>query len=221
MKSSLLLPLLFLCQLTLAQTKSIGVFDNHVDSGNPKIKGDVTYKKSTKTYLLTGAGYNIWFARDEFQFLYKELTGDFTLTANFEFIGAGKDPHRKIGWMVRESLADTAVHVSAVSHGDGLVVMQWRTAAGAAMRDPQDEIFFAEKFLPQVIQMERVGQKLTMRVGNPGEALKTVGSYEGNLPDAVLGGVYICSHNPEVAEQARVWNVKIDRPGSVGSATKK
>lgn len=211
MPSRCLISLLLLSQLAFAQTKPLGAFDHHADVGNPALTGNVTYQRSDGSYRLRGAGYNIWFKRDEFQFLYKNLTGDFTLTANFEFVGTGTDPHRKIGWMVRESLADTAVHVSAVAHGDGLVVMQWRTAPGAAMRDPEDEIFFPEKKVPYVIQLQRVGKTYTMRVGESREALQTVGTYEGNLPDAVLAGVFICSHNPQVVEEARVWNVRIDR----------
>jgi len=41
------------------------------------------------------------------------MTGDFILTANFEFIGNKGDNHRKYGWMIRESLDDAAAHVSA------------------------------------------------------------------------------------------------------------
>ncbi len=75
---------------------------------------------------LTGAGYNIWFERDEFHYLYNELEGDFILTANFAFEGEGNNAHRKIGWMLRSSEEDNDVHCSAVLHGDGLTVMQWR-----------------------------------------------------------------------------------------------
>jgi Tol biopolymer transport system component len=32
------------------------------------------------------------------------------------------------------------------------------------------------------------------------------------LPDEVLAGLFICSHNESVVEQARVWNVRIDKP---------
>src|SRR3954454_6348208 len=129
----------------IAQQNSLGVFENNTDVGHPKIKGTTVYDKQTNTYTLEGGGYNIWFNRDEFQYAYKKLKGDFTLTANFEFAGEGKDPHRKIGWMVRESLADTAVHISAVDHGDGLTVLQWRVKPGMNMRDPEDEIRAAEQ----------------------------------------------------------------------------
>ena len=35
-----------------------------------------------------------------------------------------------------------------------------------------------------------------------------------NLPDEVLAGLFICSHDPEVIEEARIWNVRIDKPVS-------
>ena len=82
----------------------VGIFDDHLDIGNPKLKGDASYDEKTQTYSLAGAGYNIWFNRDEFHFAYKKLSGDFILTADFEFTGdtAGAVGHRKIGWMIRE-----------------------------------------------------------------------------------------------------------------------
>src|SRR6187431_3007913 len=81
----------------------VGVFDDHVDIGNPKLKGDASYDEKTQTYNLAGGGYNIWFNRDEFHFAYKKLSGDFILTADFDFTGdtVGVVGHRKIGWMIR------------------------------------------------------------------------------------------------------------------------
>ena len=201
---------LFILTPAIAQKNSSGVFDNHSDVGNPKIKGSTAYDKKTKAYTLTGGGYNIWFNRDEFQFAYKKLKGDFTLTANFEFVGAGKDPHRKIGWMVRESLEDSAIHLSAVAHGDGLTVLQWRVQPGMKMRDPEDEIRAQGKNYG-VIQLQRTGNKFIMRVAEKeGTPFETVGEHEmANMPEKILAGIFICSHNPGVLEQAKVWNVRI------------
>ena len=96
----------------------------------------MVYDEGSQTYSIKGGGYNIWFERDEFQYAYKKIKGDFILTANFAFVGKGTDPHRKIGWMVRETLDDNSPHASAVVHGDGLTVLQWRMLKGAFMRDP-------------------------------------------------------------------------------------
>ena len=136
----------------------MGIFNAESDIGNPKKAGSAVYNKADQSYTLKGAGYNIWFERDEFHYLFNKIKGDFILTANFEFVGKGTDPHRKTGWMVRESTDEKSSHITATLHGDGLTVLQWRVSAGAAMRDPQDEIFSKDSSV-NVIQVERVGQK--------------------------------------------------------------
>ena len=212
MKTVLIACLISLLCATM-QITTIGIFENHTDVGNPKIKGSTVYDKKTKTYTLNGSGYNIWFNRDEFQYAYKKIKGNFTLTAYFEFEGSGKEAHRKIGWMVRESLADTAVHISAVAHGDGLTVMQWRVKTGMNMRDPEDEIRAPEQKKYSIIQLQRKANHFTMRIAEKeGDPFIIVGEHEmSNMPDEVLGGIFICSHNPDVIETAKISNVRIEQ----------
>lgn len=211
MKHFLIILFIFCFKVSNAQDR-VGVFENHLDVGQPKVKGSAAFKEADQSYILKGSGYNIWFEHDEFHFAYNKIKGDFVLTANFEFIGKGIDPHRKIGWMIRESLEKGAVHVSAVAHGDGLTVMQWRASKDVNMRDPEDEIFFPGKNI-QVIQLERRGKKFTMKVSNHGDRLQTVGSHEmKSMKDEVFAGLFICSHKEDVVEQARIWNVKITKP---------
>src|SRR6187551_1504513 len=145
MRLSLILICFMIFNTSQAQLKPVGIFQDHSDIGNPKIAGATTYDESTQTYTLTGGGYNIWFGRDEFQYAYKKLKGDFILTANFEFVGQGVDPHRKIGWMVRANTDTEAAHYSAALHGDGMTVLQWRALKGAFMRDPEDQIVSPKK----------------------------------------------------------------------------
>ena len=198
-------------QATSAQSP-IGVFEFAADVGNPKLAGASSYDAATQTYTLKGAGYNIWFERDEFHYLYNKIEGDFILTAQFELVGAGVDLHRKVGWMVRESTDEKASHASAVLHGDGLTVLQWRALRGAYMRDPEDEIF-APKGNYQILQVERAGNTIIMRAAHPGEPLQRIGAHVmDNLKSEVLAGLYVCSHNADVLEEARVWNVRIDKP---------
>lgn len=190
---------------------AVGIFADHADVGSPKKAGTAEYDAAKQTYTLAGAGYNIWFGRDEFHYAFNKIKGDFILTANFAFVGKGTDAHRKIGWMVRGSLNDNASHISAVAHGDGLTVLQWRELPGALMRDPEDEIFFLKKNF-QILQIERTGKKFTMRAAHPGEPLQTIGSHEmASLPEEVFAGLYICSHNETVTEKATIWNVRIDK----------
>ena len=74
------------CNSSFAQ-HPVGIFENSVDIGNPKLTGSASYDEASQTYSLSGAGSNIWFNRDEFHFVYKKLKGDFTLTADFAFTG--------------------------------------------------------------------------------------------------------------------------------------
>jgi hypothetical protein len=201
----------FISNFCLSQLPG-GIFQDHTDIGNPKYKGSVKYDNDSQTYTLTGSGYNIWFNRDEFQYVYKKIGGDFIATANFKFEGEAKEGHRKTGWMVRESTDAQAAHISAVKHGDGLIVLQWRTMREANMRDPQDEIFSTIKGT-DVIQMERAGKKIIMRIAHNGEPLQEVGSHEmTDMKDSVLLGLFICSHDSDKIETAKIWNVRIDKP---------
>ncbi|HEY4874925.1 MAG TPA: hypothetical protein VIH86_05095 [Puia sp.] len=212
MKRLLTILQIFIFISAFSQPKTVGVFTNHADVGNPKITGNTVYNSKTKTYNIEGGGYNIWFNRDEFQFAYKKMHGDFILTAHFEFIGSAKEGHRKIGWMVRQSLADSAVHVSAVVHGDGLTVLQWRLKPGMNMRDPEDEIRAPEnKNKYSVVQLERKGKKFIMRVAEKeGMPFITVGEQEmESLDSEVFAGIFICSHIPDILEKAKIWDVKI------------
>lgn len=212
MKHIFVTQLLFLALSVSAQETVTGIFKNNQDIGNPRIKGSSVYNEADQSYSLKGSGYNIWFDRDEFHYLWNDLRGDFILTANFRFEGAGTEPHRKTGWMIRTSADDNSPHVSAVLHGDGLTVMQWRDFKGGQMKDPEDEVF-ARGSGYDVLQLERAGRIIYMRAAHSGEPLELIGSYEMiNLPDEVLAGLFVCSHNPDVSEEVKVWNVRIDRP---------
>jgi len=210
----LVLICLVLFSTSLLAQQPVGIFDNHLDVGNPKNAGSTSYDEKTQTYFLKGSGYNIWFNRDEFQFAYKKISGDFILTANFEFSGdtSGTNEHRKIGWMIRESTDESAASWIACRHINGLTVLQWRPYRGMYMRDPEEEIF-APKPGGQIIQLERIGKTITMRIAHPGEPLQAVGSTEITYSeDSVLVGICICSHDPNAIAEARVWNVRIDKP---------
>lgn len=206
------LVLFIISSLSICAQQPIGIFPRFSDIGKPKLSGTANYDAAEQVYSLSGAGYNIWFNRDEFSYLYDTLDSDFILTANFEFEGKGVDPHRKVGWMVRSSEDESAAHVSATLHGDGLTVMQWRELRGAYMRDPEDEIFSPKRNYT-ILQLERSGDTYIMRAAHPGEPLQTIGMHTSTaLSGKVLAGLFVCAHNAEVIEKARIWNVRIDRP---------
>jgi len=212
MKYSIIIMFCSILTIVSAQNSSVGIFQANSDIGNPKMIGSAIYNQPDQSYTLRGGGYNIWFERDEFHYLFNKIKGDFILTANFEFVGKGNNPHRKSGWMVRETTDEKSSHISATLHGSGLTVLQWRVSAGAAMRDPQDEIFAKDSSF-NVIQIERAGKNIIMRASHTGKPLELIGSHAmDNLPDEVLVGPFICSHDSNTVEEVKVWNLRIDRP---------
>lgn len=196
----------------MAQTTTTGIFQFNKDIGKPKIAGSAQYDNSSQIYSLKGAGYNIWFGRDEFHYLYNKIDGDFIMTANFDFVGNGANAHRKIGWMVRALEDENSTHITAVLHGDGLTVLQWRELQGALMRDPEDEIR-SPKSNYHIIQLEKKGNEFIMRAAHEGEPLQLIGSHVmESLKGQVLAGLFICSHDEAILEEAKIWNVRIDKP---------
>lgn len=211
MNYCLLLIIVLIQSQVMAQSTVAGDFQHHADIGNPKVKGTVIYHEALQTYNLKAGGYNTWFNRDEFHYAWNKLKGDFILTANVKLTGTGKDPHRKIGWMIRAGEQEDAAQISAVLHGDGLTVLQWRRVRGAYMRSPEDELVCPKKNV-QIIQLERIGKTYIMRVAHPGEPLQEVGRTDlADMPDEVLGGLFLCSHNPDVLEEGIAWNVRIEK----------
>src|SRR5258708_12845857 len=181
-------PFLFLLAGALAGGQVLaqhpdGIFEDHVDIGNPKVSGSASYDEATQTYNIAGGRSNIWFNRDEFHFAYKKIKGDFILTADFAFTGdtSGAIGHRKIGWMIRESTDEGAANANACKHIDGLVVLQWRPYKGMFMRDPEEEKFYPKKG-GQTIQLTRIGKTITMKIAHPGDPFPLVGSCTTDPP---------------------------------------
>ena len=109
----------------------LGDFEAHGDVGSPKIAGYATWNAASQVYTLSAGGVNIWAKRDEFQFAYRRMKGDFIVQAQVEFQGKGVDPHRKAGIMARASIADfDSAYVDGAIHGDGLTSLQFRKAKG-------------------------------------------------------------------------------------------
>jgi len=211
MKNTFMLLCLFLSQVTFAQENSVGIFQYSTDIGNPKKSGSSSYDNTTQIYTIKGAGHNIWGQRDEHHYLYNKLKGDFIVTANFEFEGVN-EIHRKIGWMARATEEDNSVMVGGFIHGDGLTAGQWRERTGAKMENPHDDVW-AEKRFFQIIQLERRGNIFIVRAAQPGEPFEEISSKVLKfMPDEVLVGIVIGSHDEEKIETAKVWNVRIDQP---------
>ena len=194
-------------QMALAQSKSIGIFEQESDVGAVKTPGEVKYDSKRQEYTISGSGTNMWQGTDEFHLVWKKMKGDFILSTRARFIGKGVDPHRKVGWIIRKSLETNSPHVTAVIHGDGRTSLQFRRESGAITE---------EKIFPfnnaDVIQLQRKGNKYVAWMAQFGEPFVTEEVEDIALGDDVFVGLFVCSHNNEVVEKAVFNNVRITIP---------
>ncbi len=191
---------------------SLGVFEGHADVGTVSRAGTVAYDPELQQYTISGSGKNMWAARDDFHFVWKKMSGNFILSLRAKFVGKGVDPHRKVGWTIRPSLAPDGAHVTAALHGDGLMSLQTRRTAGAAVTD---QVQSAAR-LPDMVQLERRDGAYIMSVAHFGDTLVTTQLSDVTLPDTVYVGMFICAHNDSVTETAVLSNVRITVPAGTG-----
>ena len=193
----------------VAAGASLGLFDSNTDIGTPKLAGSSSYDAGKNEYTLTGAGTNMWMRGDQFQFLWRKISGDFILRARVEFIGKGKNEHRKIGWMVRPSLDADAPYLDCAVHGVDLTSLQFRlTNSGST-----DQKTLAIKN-PDVIEFERRGSNYIFSAAHYGETYITTNFAAADFPDEVYVGLFICSHDGDTIESAIFRDVSIIKPAA-------
>ena len=193
-------------QINNAQNK-LGIFDGHGDIGTNVKPGSATYIPETQQYVISGAGYNVWADHDEFQFVWKKMTGDFIVQTRAEFLGTWVNYHRKVGIMVRKSLDGNSPHVNSVEHGDGLTSLQFRRTAGAQTEEIKMKITKAN-----ILQLEKHGNTYIMRAATYGEPFTTDTIADIDLGDNVYVGLFVGSHNTDVVETGVFSNVSITIP---------
>jgi Tol biopolymer transport system component len=194
-----------------AQAQGLGDFAGHGDVGAPALAGSASYDAAAQEYVLSGAGVNMWGPKDEFHFAWQRLKGDFIIQARVELLGTGVNPHRKAGVIVRASLDGDSPYADAAVHGDGLTSLQDRRTSGAGTEESRSPVSG-----PQVVQLERRGDTLTLSAARFGDVFQTTELAGLALGEEVYVGIFVCSHDPAVVERASFRNVRLTRPAREG-----
>ena len=182
-----------------------GAFESHGDVGKALHPGSVEYDAAKKSYTIAGSGENMWFGTDAFQFAWKKMSGDATLTADISFLGSGGNPHRKAVLMIRQSLDADSVYADIALHGNGLTALQFRDEKGALTQEVQSLIS-----APNRLRIEKHGAYFTMWLSNGnGEMEIAGGSPRIELKEPFYVGIGVCSHDKDVVERAVFSNVEM------------
>jgi TolB protein len=183
----------------------VGDFDAAGDVGEVLHPGTAAFDPATRTYTLSGSGENMWATRDAFQFAWKKLDGDLSLSGDIRFAGAGKDPHRKACLLVRQSLDADAPYVDVAVHGDGLTSLQFRAEKGGRTHEVQ-----AAVKSPGRVRLLRRGNYALLYLAPKGGPLAFTGAaVRIDLAGPVYAGLAVCAHNKDASETATFANVEL------------
>lgn len=207
-KLSYIFILVILSSISVEAQQMFQNYSGH-DIGNPKLQGNFQFNDNLQQFTLAGAGYNMWFERDELYMVSQEIEGDFILSANVKFLGEGVDAHRKVGVIIRNSEDENDVYVDGVVHGDGLTSLQYREKKGDETLEKS-----TETKAPEFVQIERIGNEFIFRISKGNKPLELVGKVTLEMGNSVLAGMFISSHNVDVIEKARFWNVRLEKPAA-------
>ncbi len=193
-----------------------GIFAGHGDVGTVLHSGSVEYDAGKQIYTVSGSGENMWFGSDAFQFAWKQMSGDVTLTADIAFLGKGVNEHRKAVLMIRQSLDADSPYADVALHGSGLTSLQFREEKGAATHEIQ-----ANTSAPKRLRIEKHGDSFSMWLAEEGGTFHLAsGSTRIALKGPFYAGIGVCSHDKDVVEKAVFSNVewKIAGPASAGAS---
>ncbi len=191
---------------------SIGIFDGQSDIGAAVVPGGAVYDPATKQYTIHSAGYNIWYTRDEFRFLWKKMSGDVSLAADAAFPDPKGYGDRKAVLIIRQNLDDDSKEAMIGEHGVGMIHLAQRPEKGASITDLQYRFGGGlNGVLAKRIGIEKHGDSIAIFVSLQGEPMHQFGppvTLHFNEPFYV--GIGFCSHLPATSDTAVISNVLLE-----------
>ena len=187
----------------LTDHKPIGIFEGQSDVGGALVPGSSDYNAATKQYTISSAGYNIWYTRDEFRYLWKKMSGDVSLAADINFPNTEGFSDRKAVLIIRQNLDDDSKEAMVALHGAGLVHLAWRQQKGESIREMR-----VDKKGALRLGIEKHGDAFAIFVGQAGESLHQYGDpIQLHLEAPFYVGIGFCSHLPDKLDTGVLNNV--------------
>jgi hypothetical protein len=190
----------------------VGAFDGQSDIGAALVPGSGTYDSATKRYTIRSAGYNIWYSRDEFRYIWKKISGDASLAADATFPDPKGYDDRKVVLIIRQNLDDDSHEAMVGEHGSGMIHLAQRPNSGAMMTDMQYRFGGTlEGVLAKRIGIEKHGNSIAIFVSLKGEPMSQLGPpIHLDFHGPFYVGLGFCSHLPIKPDTAVFSNVVLE-----------
>ena len=174
--------------------------------------GSGTYDPATKQYTIRSAGYNIWYSRDEFRYIWKKYNGDASLAADATFPDPKGYDDRKVVLVIRQNLDDDSQEAMIGEHGSGMIHLAQRPKRGAMMTDMQYRFGGTlEGVLAKRIGIEKHGDSIAIFVSLKGEPMSQLGPpIHLHFDSPFYVGLGFCSHLPITPDTGVFSNVVLE-----------
>jgi hypothetical protein len=200
----------------------IGVFDGQSDIGGALVPGSASYDAATGRYTVNSAGYNVWYTRDEFRYLWKKMSGDVSLAADILYPDPNGYGDRKAVLVIRQDLEDDSKEAIAALHGAGMIHLAQRPEKDLRVKDMEYRI--GGRGLPggatpdslvtvaaRRIGIEKRGDSFALFVSLDGEPMSQFGPpIHLHFDGPFYVGVGFCSHLPDKPDTAVLSNVVLE-----------
>jgi hypothetical protein len=188
----------------------IGIFKGQSDIGSALVPGSSSYDVATKKYTINSAGYNIWYTRDEFRYLWKKMSGDISFASDVSFPVAQPPHDRKVVLVIRQDLDDDSKEVMAAEHGTGMVHLALRPEKNGLVKDEQYRVSgsLLPGVMPKRIGIEKHGDSIAMYISVQGEPMHQFGPpVQLHFDGPFYVGIGFCSHYPVTVDTGEFSNV--------------
>ncbi len=192
--------------------KPIGIFDGQSDVGSAVVPGSASFDAASGRYTIHSAGYNIWYTRDEFRFLWKKMSGDVSLSADASFPNPKGYGDRKAVLIIRQNLEDDSKEAMLGEHGTGMIHLAQRAEKGASITDLQYRFGGGlNGVLARRIGIEKRGDSIAIFVSLQGEPMHQFGPpITLHFDEPFYVGIGFCSHLPATVDTAVLSNVTLE-----------
>lgn len=209
--------LLLTCLLAaaaFAQTGKFGSFTSSDDVGAPPLKGGAEFDASTGQYKVTGSGTDIWGKADQFHYVWREMSGNFAVTATAKFLTDGIG-HRKAVIMLRKSLDTDSPFVQLAIHGGGTPSVQFRNTKA----DNTNTVDFPPEG-PGIwkLKLLRQGSAITVWIARDGAPFRELGHTMNQLGSPILVGLGVSSHTQEATNTVLFSDVSVEQLPATAAA---
>jgi hypothetical protein len=196
---------------TTTFTTPIGIFEGQSDIGSAVVPGSASYDPATNAYAIHSAGYNIWYTRDEFRFLWKKISGDVSLASDAGFPEPNGYNDRKVVLILRQSLDDDSKEAMIGEHGTGMIHLAQRAENGAMITDMQYRFGGGlNGVLAKRIGIEKRGDSVSIFVSLQGEPMHQFGPpIQIHFPPFYVG-IGFCSHQPATVDTGVLSDVVLE-----------